>query len=102
MNNDQPVFIVGLFRSGTSLLCSLLDQNPKVALMFECDVWNFPRALLDIRFSRNWAERIEFYNEALSRHRLVSANDFSNLRKIREPYDLYRTFGAMKGATVCG
>jgi hypothetical protein len=102
MLNETPVFVVGVFRSGTSLLCSLLNQNPQIALMYECDVWNFPRPLLRLRFQRDWAERIEFYNQALSRHRLVAANDFGPLKKIRRPLDLYRTFGALKGAALCG
>ena len=102
MSPEAPVFIVGVFRSGTSLLCSLLNQNPKIALMYECDVWNFPRPLLGSRFKRNWAERIEFYNQALSRHQMISPGNFCSLQKIRTPLDLYRTFGERKGATVSG
>jgi hypothetical protein len=41
---SNPVFVVGVFRSGTSLLYALLNQHPRVALMYECDVWNFPEA----------------------------------------------------------
>ncbi len=100
--NENPIFVVGVFRSGTSLLCSLLNQNPKIALMFECDVWNFPRPLLNFRFKGNWAERIEFYNQALSRHQLVSGEDYSSLKTIRAPMDLYRAFGQKKGAVVSG
>ena len=99
---NNPVFIVGIFRSGTSLLCSLLNQNPKVALMYECDIWNFPRPLLTHRFRHNWAERIEFYNRALSRHGLVSKNDLSALAGIHTPSDLYTAFGEKKNAVMCG
>ena len=102
MPNQNPVFVVGVFRSGTSLLCSLLNQNPGIALMYECDVWNFPRPLLPLRFRHNWAERIEFYNQALSRHRMVEAHDCRGLDQIRTPLDLYRTFGERKGAAVSG
>lgn len=102
MLSKDPVFVVGVFRSGTSLLCSILNQNPNIALMFECDVWNFPRPLLPARFRHDWAERIEFYNQALSRHELVSERDLSSLRSIRTPQDLYQTFGAKKGAAVSG
>jgi glycosyltransferase involved in cell wall biosynthesis len=102
MLNPNPVFVVGVFRSGTSLLCSLLNQNPKIALMYESDIWNFPRPLLSFRFRRNWAERIEFYNQALSRHRMIKAHNYRDLEKIRTPLDLYRAFGEGKGAAVSG
>lgn len=102
MLSKDPVFVVGVFRSGTSLLCSILNQNPGIALMFECDVWNFPRPLLHARFKQDWAERIEFYNQALSRHKVVRDGDFSLLKTIRDPLDLYHTFGAMKGAAIAG
>ena len=100
--NENPVFVIGIFRSGTSLLCSILNQNPQVALMYECDVWNFPRSLLNSRFRRNWAERIEFFNQALSRHRLIKPKETSKLDKIRTPLDLYRAFGEQKGASLSG
>jgi hypothetical protein len=102
ISSSNPVFVVGVFRSGTSLLCSILNQNPKLALMYECDVWNFPRALLKARFRNKWAERIEFYNQALSRHQLVSESDCSILKKIHTPLDLYNTFGEKRGASVSG
>ena len=102
MLNTNPVFVVGVFRSGTSLLCSILNQNPRLALMFECDVWNFPRPLLPARFRSNWAQRIEFYNQALSRHQLVAEGDYASLKDLRAPLDLYRAFGAKKGAAVSG
>src|SRR5580693_10740294 len=97
MLSSNQVFVVGVFRSGTSLLCSILNQHPKLALMYECDVWNFPRPLLKSRFRNNWAERIEFFNQALSRHKLVTEEDHSILKNIRTPLDLYRTFGEKKG-----
>jgi hypothetical protein len=102
MPNQNPVFVVGVFRSGTSLLCLLMNQNPKMALMYECDVWNFPHNLLGYRFKHNWAERLEFFNQALSRHRLYSKNDRTKLEKIQTPSDLYHTFGELKGASVSG
>jgi len=33
--NKNPVFVVGVFRSGTSLLYSLLNQHPEIGLMYE-------------------------------------------------------------------
>jgi hypothetical protein len=40
----NPVFVVGVFRSGTSLLYDLLNQHPQAALMYECNVWDFPES----------------------------------------------------------
>ena len=100
--SSNPIFVVGVFRSGTSLLCSILNQNPRLALMYECDVWNFPRSLLNTRFRSSWAERIEFYNQSLSRHQLVTEEDHSVLKKIRTPLDLYHAFGEKRGALVSG
>jgi hypothetical protein len=100
--NENPVFLVGVFRSGTSLLSSLLNQNPGVALMYECDIWNFPRLLLGYRFRHNWVERIEFLNQALSRHRMISGNDLAELSEIRSAAEFYRRFGQIKGAAVSG
>ena len=102
MLSGNPVFVVGVFRSGTSLLCAILNQNPKLAVMYECDVWNFPRPLLNRRFRHNWAERIEFYNQALSRHQLVSEHDYSAMRNFHTPLDLYCAFGGKKNALITG
>ena len=100
--NENPVFIIGIFRSGTSLLCSLLNQNPQIALMYECDVWNFPAPLLAWRFRHNWAARMEFYNQAISRHGLTAPLKYRGLDKFRTPLDLYRAFAAKKSAAICG
>jgi len=102
MTKSDPVFIVGVFRSGTSLLCSLLNQSPHIALMYELDIWNFPKPLLKHRLTQNWAQRLEFYNQALSRHRMVLDHNDPDLALIRTPLDLYQRYAAMKGAKVYG
>jgi hypothetical protein len=33
-----PVFVVGLWRSGTSLLYRLINQHPEISLMYEGDL----------------------------------------------------------------
>lgn len=63
------LFVVGLPRSGTSLLYALLSGHPGIALMFEAEfecapglVWRHgPDAAL---------RKLEFFNQALSRHRI--------------------------------
>jgi len=99
---SNPVFVVGVFRSGTSLLYALLNQHPQMALMYECDVWNFPEPFSKIRLQRDWLERQEFFNKALSRHRLIFGGSLRGLENVHAPEDLYRTFGAGKGQALFG
>ena len=98
----NPVFVVGTVRSGTSLLYTLLNQHPEIGLMFELDVWDFPQPLQKLRFRGNWLERQEFYNHALSRHRLILGRSLRGLERARTPEDLYRIFSEGKGASFWG
>jgi sulfotransferase family protein len=98
----NPVFVVGVFRSGTSLLYSLLNQHPQMAFMYECDALNFPELLCGPRFRGNWLERQEFYNQALSRHRLIYGNSLRGLESVRTPEDLYEVYGQGKDAILWG
>ena len=101
-NDTDPVFVVGFFRSGTSLLYSLLNQHPQVALMYECNIWDFPEMFSSMRFRGNWLERQEFVNQALSRHRLILRGSLRGLESVKTPQDLYRTFSKGKGAALYG
>ncbi len=98
----NPVFVVGVFRSGTSLLYSLLNQHSQMAFMYECDALNFPKFLSGLRLKGNWLERQEFYNQALSRHRLIYGNSLHGLENVRTPEDLYEVYGQGKDAILWG
>jgi hypothetical protein len=98
----QPVFLIGFFRSGTSLLHAVLNQHPQIALMYECNVWDFPEFLSEKRFRHNWLERLEFLNQALSRHRLIFGGSQRGLENVRTPEQLYRTFTENKGPAFWG
>src|SRR5215813_2406267 len=82
---SKPVFVTGIFRSGTSLLYALLNQHPQLSLMYECDVWDFPELFSNIRFQHNWLARQEFYNQALSRHRLTFGGSLAGLENATTP-----------------
>lgn len=66
----SPVFVVGLWRSGTSLLYTLLNQHPGIALMYEADLPLLRRLFTSDGSKADWLERWEFWNSALSRHRI--------------------------------
>jgi hypothetical protein len=63
-----PVFVVGMWRSGTSLLYTLLNQHPGIALMYEADLPLLRQLFRSNGSKADWLERWEFWNSALSRH----------------------------------
>jgi hypothetical protein len=66
-----PLIVVGMWRSGTSLLYTLLNQHPQIALLYEGDL-PLLRALFSRKGSnRDWLARWEFWNSALSRHHIA-------------------------------
>lgn len=96
------LFVVGVFRSGTSLLHTLLNQHSKVALMYEADFLDFPEALEWLRFKHDWSRRQDFFNQALSRHRLAIREPSSKVTAGIVPEDFYKLFGEGKGASIIG
>jgi len=98
----NPVFVVGLFRSGTSLLYALLNRHPHIALMYECNVCDFPELFSRTRFRRDWRERLEFFCRTFSRHRLAFGDNLRGLENVRTAEDLYRVFAESKDAPLFG
>jgi len=82
-----PVFVVGMWRSGTSLFYALLNQHPQVKLMYEDELPLLWPLFLGGRAKRDWAERWEFWNQGPSRHKLNVQDlpqDVSSLRQACE------------------
>jgi hypothetical protein len=69
-SSTQPVFVVGIWRSGTSLLYALLNQNPKLSLMYEGDLLLLGPMFWGGRSKADWKQRWDFWNAGLSRHHL--------------------------------
>jgi hypothetical protein len=76
MMNDRfsgPVFVVGIWRSGTSLLYTLLNQHPQIALTYESDLFLLRSLFRGGSNKSDWLERWEFWNSALTRHHIDGA-----------------------------
>lgn len=76
MSGEQPgggrryLFVVGLMRSGTSVLYRLLNNHPQICLLYESDILAMGPLVWPSLRRHVWAERIDFWNRVLSRHGL--------------------------------
>jgi LPS sulfotransferase NodH len=98
-----PLFVVGMWRSGTSLLYALLNQHPDIGLMYESDMLVLKPLFMIPRKSKFWLRKVDAWNNALSRHKIDAAaidpdiTDLPNaFRAVAEQY------AGKKGATVWG
>lgn len=102
-SSPGPLFVVGMWRSGTSLLYALLNQHPQIALMYEGELpvlW----PLFHIPGRRSsWPARWDFWNSALQRHQIDLSRippGGSDLRTASEA--LYKQYASRKGAFIWG
>jgi Sulfotransferase family len=98
-----PLFLVGVWRSGTSLLQTLLNQHSQIGLMYEAELPLLKPLFLGGNAKSDWLERWEFWNSALSRHR-IDADDVlppaGDLRSSSET--VYRNYAWRRGASIFG
>lgn len=66
-----PVFVVGIWRSGTSLLYTLLNQHSQISLTYESDLFLLRSLFRNGSPKNDWLERWEFWNNALTRHEIL-------------------------------
>lgn len=68
-----PLFIVGMWRSGTSLLYALLNQHPDIGLMYEDDLPLLWPLFIGGKANGDWLARWNFWNSAPDRHKFEAA-----------------------------
>ncbi len=97
-----PLFAVGIWRSGTSLLYALLNQHPEIALLYEGDL-PLVRTFFYPVLRHFWKDRWEFWNGAIHRHQLSPATlPAAPHSSIEATTLVYRQFASSRGAIIWG
>ena len=101
--SSGPLFVVGMWRSGTSLLYALLNQHPQIGLMYESDMLTLSPLFLIPRKSSWWLNKVDSWNGALTRHKI---DPTAIPEKISDLPGAFRAvaqqYASKKGATVWG
>ncbi|HLK34719.1 MAG TPA: sulfotransferase [Terriglobales bacterium] len=97
-----PLFVVGLWRSGTSLLYALLNQHPQISILYEGDLPTMGALFPFGRAKRDWLARWNFWNNAPGRHRLEEGDLPRSLGLRAATETVCRQYAARKGATIWG
>lgn len=102
---DGPLFVVGMWRSGTSLLYALLNQHPQIALMYEEDLAHVRSLFWIPRDTPQWLAKWDFWNDALTRHKIDVNEIPGGIHDLRTGAQaVYRHYARQqkKGATIWG
>ena len=98
-----PVFVVGMWRSGTSLLYALLNQHPQIGLMYESDFALLSPLFLLQRKSSSWVPKVDSWNGVLTRHKIDTASIPENTVGLPNAFrEVAQQYARKKGATVWG
>lgn len=98
-----PLFVVSMWRSGSSLLYALLNKHPQVALMYEADLLLLRPAFLKPKSLCDWAERWEFWNTAFHRHGLAAGDVGDGISDFPSAFRAaHQLYARRRGATIWG
>jgi hypothetical protein len=93
----DPLFVVGMWRSGTSLLYRLINQHPEIALMYEGDLAVLRPLFTWPNHKKNWMEYWDFWSGALRRHSIDRSTIPSNFRDLKTAIEtVHRTYAGSK------
>jgi hypothetical protein len=98
-----PLFIVSMWRGGSSLLYALLNKHPQVALMFEADLLLLRPVFLKPSKTCDWARRWELWNQTFSRHALDAAQFDGVPPEFRSVFEaVHKEYARRKGGVIWG
>ncbi len=95
-----PLFVVGMWRSGTSLLYRLINQHPQICLMYEGDLPVLGPLFMWGNHRPNWSEYWDFWSGALRRHAIDPATIPTDLKDLRTA--IRRIYRAYAGPAIWG
>jgi len=100
---ERPLFVLSVWRSGSSLLYALLNQHPQIGLLYEGDLPRLHRFLGRHFQDGSWRERWEFWNRGPSRHGIALESMPADVRDAWEATrTVYQEVARRKQATVWG
>jgi hypothetical protein len=98
-----PLFVLSVWRSGSSLLYTLLNQHSQIGLLYEADLPHLHRFLSRRFQDGSWRERWEFWNHGPSRHSLSAESLPATVDDAWEATRLvYQEVARRKQATIWG
>ncbi len=98
-----PLFVIGMWRSGTSLLYALLNKHPQIALLYEGDLFLLRPLFWISRSGSSRLARWDLRSSTLERHGIDAARiplGVSGLRTAMER--AYQEYARRKGALIWG
>ena len=100
---NGPLFVVGMWRSGTSLLYALLNQHPQIGLMYESDMLTLAPLFYIPRKSSWWLNKVDSWNGALTRHKIDPTAIPADITDLPNAFcAVAQQYASKKGATVWG
>jgi hypothetical protein len=101
--SPAPLFVVGMWRSGTSLLYALLNQHPQIGLMYESDFPLLSPIFLLPRKSSSWIPKVDSWNGALTRHKIDTSSIPEDVVGLPNAFRaVAQQYASQKGATIWG
>lgn len=97
-----PLFVVGMWRSGTSLFYRLINQHPKIAVMYEGDLPVLKPLFAWGNRKAYWAEYWDFWSGALRRHAIDPATIPPGITDLKTAIEtIYRTYAGPDAIWGC-